>query len=238
MGRIDTNTEGKHPKTPHPYVYLSSNNATEGSTKSGVVWHVDGTPLKTPYTYSTLYLPSVIEGGDTHFIPLKELYDSFTADEKEYYNKIWIMYSKRKGARFNVIHPLVYMHPFRHDHTLLIHGGYNMAYFADADISTKDEVVYNGIDMERMMQSKKVYNLLKKKIESQEDNIGMQMKWDEGDFLIFDNLGLIHRASEGTQASSEEMGLRILHRTSIVRTEETIPTKFDGRKTFTVPPGN
>ena len=60
------------------------------------------------------------------------------------------------------------------------------------------------------------------------------MKWEVGDFMISDNIGLAHYASEGTQRCPDTVGLRILHRTTIVGGPETIPKKFDGRKSFTL----
>ena len=75
---------------------------------------------------------------------------------------------------------------------------------------------------------------LTQKIESKLDDLGLRMKWQAGDFLITDNLGLAHYASEGTQGCAEDVGLRVLHRTTIVGGMETVPRKNDGRKSFTV----
>lgn len=62
--------------------------------------------------------------------------------------------------------------------------------------------------------------------------LGLRMQWRAGDFAINDNLGLAHYASEGTQGDRAEVGLRILHRTTVLGGEETIPRKADGRRTF------
>lgn len=45
-------------------------------------------------------------------------------------------------------------------------------------------------------------------------------KWVEGDFLIADNLALGHEASPETQAPLEDVGLRIMHRTTVQGTEK------------------
>ena len=63
-------------------------------------------------------------------------------------------------------------------------------------------------------------------------SMGLTMQWEEGDFIINDNLALAHFASDGTQADPTEHGLRILHRTTIVGGPETIPRKADGRCSF------
>ena len=62
--------------------------------------------------------------------------------------------------------------------------------------------------------------------------LGFAMKWQPGDFAINDNLGLAHYASEGTQGDRRRVGLRILHRTTIIGNQDTIPRKADGRTTI------
>lgn len=61
---------------------------------------------------------------------------------------------------------------------------------------------------------------------------GIIMKWKPGDFTINDNLGLAHYACPGTQNDWREVGLRILHRTTIIGGPDTIPHKEDGRGSF------
>ena len=58
------------------------------------------------------------------------------------------------------------------------------------------------------------------------------MRWEAGDFSINDNLGVAHYADPGTQGDRAKVGLRLLHRTTIMGGEETIPTKADGRAAF------
>merc|ERR1712008_126430 len=60
----------------------------------------------------------------------------------------------------------------------------------------------------------------------------IKMKWQEGDFAINDNLGLAHYACPGTQRPKGEIGLRVLHRTTIVGSDKTVPQKVDGRRSF------
>jgi len=60
------------------------------------------------------------------------------------------------------------------------------------------------------------------------------MKWEEGGFLIVDNLGLAHYASEGTQGNVDAVGLMILHRMMIVGTGYAVPRKLDGCRSFTL----
>ena len=51
------------------------------------------------------------------------------------------------------------------------------------------------------------------------------MQWQEGDFMVIDNLAVAHYATEGTQDRPDEVGLRILHRTTIGG--DVPPTKAD-----------
>ena len=43
-------------------------------------------------------------------------------------------------------------------------------------------------------------------------------QWEEGDFLMTDNLALAHIATTDIQLPREEIGLRVLHRVSVVGT--------------------
>lgn len=48
-------------------------------------------------------------------------------------------------------------------------------------------------------------------------------KWEDGDFIISDNLAVGHEATPETQYPVSEVGLRVLHRTTIQGTN--IPSK-------------
>eukprot|EP00571_Detonula_confervacea_P000057 CAMPEP_0172325656 /NCGR_PEP_ID=MMETSP1058-20130122/54480_1 /TAXON_ID=83371 /ORGANISM="Detonula confervacea, Strain CCMP 353" /LENGTH=320 /DNA_ID=CAMNT_0013042247 /DNA_START=304 /DNA_END=1266 /DNA_ORIENTATION=+ len=237
LGTIES-TFYKHPKSPHPDIFRVSNNEDEGCTQVGRSgWHIDGTFQKMPFMYQTMYFPSVAHGGDTYFVPLKELYDSFSLEEREYYDTLWMATGRREA----LVHPLVYKHPFRQEEeeTMLFHCGrpFVTGWYCDSDTAkndVNDARVVNGVDTSKMVHPSVIQDQLTKKIESKLDDIGIRMKWQEGDFLISDNLGLAHYASEGTQGSSESVGLRILHRTTVVGGRETIPSKLDGRSSFTM----
>ena len=242
LGTVES-TFYKHPKSPHPDIFRVSNSDSEGCTQVGRSgWHIDGTFQMKPFMYQIMYFPSVSSGGDTHFIPLKELYDSLEEEEKEYCNTLWMATGRRRHAP---IHPLVYKHPYRPngEETMIFHcgGSFVSGWFRDAkstistangDHDTNNERIVNGVNIGETIQPNIVQDFITKQIESKLNEIGLQMKWEEGDFMITDNLGLAHFASEGTQQRSHVVGLRVLHRTTIVGGLETIPTKLDGRKTF------
>ena len=91
------------------------------------------------------------------------------------------------------------------------------------------------INVDKLLPSLPIQQELTREIESRLDKFGLRMKWQQGDFMINDNLGLAHYASEGTQQDWQTVGLRILHRTTIVGGDETIPEKADGQSSFTIP---
>lgn len=245
LGTIES-TFYKHPKSPHPDIFRVSNKEQEGCTQVGRSgWHLDGTFQNKPFMYQTMYFPSVAQGGDTYFVPLKELYDSFSLEEREYYDTLWMATGRRREGV--LVHPLVYKHPFRPEETMLFHCGrpFVSGWYADrdGDDATKNSLnnhvdtdarVVNGVDTSKMTHGEIIQDQLTKQIDSKLDDIGIRMKWQEGDFFISDNLGLAHYASEGTQGCSERVGLRILHRTTVVGGSETVPMKVDGRSSFTV----
>ncbi|KAL7478733.1 hypothetical protein ACHAW6_004487 [Cyclotella cf. meneghiniana] len=240
LGTIES-TFYKHPKSPHSDVFRVSNDDAEGCTQVGRSgWHIDGTFQTRPFMYQTMYFPSVAEGGDTLFVPLKELYDSFSEEDKIYYNTLWMVTGRRREL---LLHPLVCRHPFRKEETLLFHCGrpFVRGWCRDHDHINKckhenngESYVVNGVDTQNMIDASIIQDQLTQKIEAEFHALGLHMKWQRGDFMITDNLGLAHYASEGTQKCRQDVGLRILHRTTIVGGEETIPSKFDGRKSFTV----
>mmetsp|Transcript_23454 Transcript_23454/g.38087 ORF Transcript_23454/g.38087 Transcript_23454/m.38087 type:complete len:327 (-) Transcript_23454:314-1294(-) len=253
-GRVQS-TFYKHPRSPHPDVFRVSNDDREGCTSVGRSgWHLDGTFQNRPFMYQTMYFPSVAEGGDTYFVPLKELYESFGEEERMDLDRMWMA----TGRRESPVHPLVYRHPFRSgglggkededdegEVTMLFHCGRPFVsgwYCDDTNTITGDNDnennnnarIANGVNVSRMIHPSVIQDRITTQIESKLDEIGIRMKWEQGDFMISDNLGLAHYASEGTQGDAESVGLRILHRTTIVGGAETVPVKFDGRKSFSL----
>lgn len=242
LGSIES-TFYKHPKSPHPDIFRVSNVEEEGCTRVGRSgWHSDGTFQFMPFMFQTMYFPSVSIGGDTYFFPLKELYESFSSEEKEFYDQLWMVTGRRQAP----IHPLVYQHPFRpnKETTMIFHCGrpFVEGWFQDAALSqtnTTDDInhnenILNRVNTAKLIPAAKVQKKITEAIESNLDKIGLRMKWEEGDFMISDNLGLAHYASDGTQDSSHVAGLRVLHRTTIVGGVDTIPQKADGRKSFSI----
>lgn len=230
LGRVES-TFYKHPKSPHADIFRVSNDEDEGCTGVGRTgWHVDGTFMETPFMYQTMYFPSVAEGGDTHFIPLKELYERQDEKTRDRWDRLWMITGRRQAP----IHPLVYTHPFRGDPTMVFHCGEP---FVSGWLEEKKKGDLQGgrgneNEQPRVLPSRLMQTELTGAIDEAMDDLGLKMQWKAGDFTINDNLGLAHYAVPGTQKASRKVGLRILHRTTIMGGEDTIPVKDDGRRSF------
>lgn len=220
-----TSTFYKHPESPHPDIFRVSNNEDVGCTNVGRSgWHIDGTFMMRPFSYQTMYFESVVEGGDTYFIPLREFYDSQPEETQQRWKKLWMV----TGRRQTPVHPLVCNHPYRSNNetTMLFHCGepFVKGWFQE------DE---NGqVDTSNLLPSRPVQEELTQALDSKLDELGLRMQWQQGDFMINDNLGLVHYASEGTQADWRTVGLRILHRTTIVGGPDTVPQSLNGKSSF------
>ena len=228
----------KHPKSPHPDIFRVSNDENEGCTNVGRSgWHIDGTFMMTPFKYQTMYFPSVCESGSTEFVGLKELYDSVPKNVQNSWDRLWMMAERRETP----VHPLVYQHP---DHpeekTMCFHCGGN---FVDGWLLERNENVTstnfideNGLPtelVENFYQNYHIQNQITEAIEKMQfGDAKLRMDWKKGDFAINDNLGIAHYATPGTQNKAENVGLRILHRTTVMDKKGALPTKIDGRTSF------
>jgi len=232
LGTVES-TFYKHPKSPHPDIFRVSNDEDEGCRNVGRSgWHIDGTFQMRPFQYQTMFFPSVVEGGDTHFMPLHELYESLPKETQQRYDRLWMATDRRQQAP---VHPLVYQHPFRNETTMLFHCGkpFVSGWFQDDEGGCSEDGSQRAtVNTDKLLPSLPIQSEIARHVASKMDELGLVMKWQPGDFMINDNLGLAHYASDGTQEDPSMVGLRILHRTTIVGGSETIPQKADGRQSF------
>ncbi|CAG2202619.1 unnamed protein product [Mytilus edulis] len=194
----------KHPRSPHPDVFRVSNDEDEGCTHVGRTgWHIDGSFMRKPFGYSLYYMFSVPLKGDTAFVPLNDLINSLAPEVAARWERLWMVSDRRDG----VVHPLIYPHPITGLKTLCLHLGMTTAFVWDL-----------GSEKERMTERSETVKLIQEiyqEIVKDERRLIYSHKWEEGDFIISDNLAVGHEASEETQYSRDEVGLRILHRTTI-----------------------
>mmetsp|Transcript_7352 Transcript_7352/g.18854 ORF Transcript_7352/g.18854 Transcript_7352/m.18854 type:complete len:285 (-) Transcript_7352:165-1019(-) len=208
-------TFAKHPRSPHPDVFRVSNDSNEGCTHVGRSgWHIDGTFLKEPFKVQTMHFWSTVRGGNTMFAPLKEVAQSLLEEERRSprtstslpWDRLWFASDRRE----RVVHPLLCRHPETGEQTMCFHLGSQFLdrLVLDFDKSRGTVGMILGPQEERA-----VLAMLKRELEDPKHNITVE--WEEGDFALVDNLALAHYAVPGTQASSAENGLRILHRTTV-----------------------
>jgi len=223
LGTVES-TFYKHPKSPHPDIFRVSNDEREGCTGVGRTgWHVDGTFMFAPFKYQTMHFPQVCKGGNTAFVPLKELYETQDEVTKEKWNKLWMI-----TGRHQANHPLVYQHPYRKDTTMLFHCGEPFCEGWAEDDNVMPTSERKPVKMNQPKETRlQLWAACDKAVA---DGLGIEMEWEADDFSINDNIGLAHYAVPGTQNNKKTAGLRILHRTTIAG--EIRPRKEDGRESF------
>jgi len=202
----------KHPQSPHPDVFRVSNDELEGCTGVGRTgWHIDGSFQPCPFAYSLYHIVSVPKDGATVFAPMTELIEQLPKKKFDEWNRLWMVSDRRTGP----IHPLVYRHPVTKLPVMCFHLGMTSDFMYD--YGTENEKIADNNAFRRIIQD--IYE------EFVKDNLSIQYKhkWSEGDFIISDNLAVAHEASPETQLPRSQVGLRILHRTTVKGT--TAPSK-------------
>lgn len=145
-------------------------------------------------------------GGCTQFADLNRAFSHLLPEEKREWDRIFL-----RDLGTGVVHPLVYRHPKTGKEVLCLGlgsweglGDHVKAYSTDLegkDFLTKDEA--------EALEAR-IISVLER-----EDTLYSHV-WSEGEVIISDNLAVAHKASKDTQRSSAEVGLRLLHRTSVL----------------------
>lgn len=204
----------KHPKSPDPDIFRVSNVREEGCTNVGRTgWHIDGSFMEKPFGFSLYHMVSVPKKGNTDFVPLYELLESLPAETRARWERLWMLPDRRD----KILHPLVYPHPVTNLPTMCFHLGMTAAYVWDY-----------GTDKQRVTspeETVKIHEEIHNEIVKDNKKLIYSHKWEEGDFIISDNLSVGHEATPETQYPVEEVGLRILHRTTIKGTSKPQKTK-------------
>lgn len=196
----------KHPASPHPDIFRVSNDPDQGCTGVGRTgWHVDGSFQAAPFSHSLYHIVAAPSRGATAFVPLHRLFAALPPAQRARWERLSMASDRRGGA----VKPLVYTHPRSQRDTLCVHTGMTAAFLWDA-----------GTPGERLTGAAETVQLL--------DEVGMAFTatapavglvyahaWRSGDFIITDNAAVGHEASPDTQLGVAEVGLRVLHRTTV-----------------------
>jgi alpha-ketoglutarate-dependent taurine dioxygenase len=205
IGELDY-SEGHHPV---PGIYRVTRDAAKNSAaeylKGTFHWHIDGcTPLhgEPPQKATLLSAKAVTDsGGDTEFASTYAAYDALSEEEKQQFAALRVLHSLEASQRLvypdptpeqiegwrtrpTSVHPLVWTHRSGRK-SLLISAGAEHVVGMDADESRAllDEL------MERATKDDLVY----------------RHHWSIGDTVIWDNTGVMHRATPYPAGSPREM---------------------------------
>ena len=144
---------------------------------SGVFWHSDNSYQERPSHLSVFQMVEIPKSGTaTSFASLINL--STNLPEKD--QKLWRDYAV--VYRDNVVHPLLWKHPF---------NGNNTIYF-DIGFSTDILNHCDGGKTLPMKQSNQIFNYINDRLSAEASLLEHQ--WEEGDIVILDNYAVAHRA--------------------------------------------
>jgi alpha-ketoglutarate-dependent taurine dioxygenase len=205
IGEVDY-SEGHHHL---PGIYRVTRDVAKNSAaeylKGTFHWHIDGcTPLQgEPPQRATLLSAKAVEdsGGDTEFASTYAAYDALTDDEKLRFASIRVLHSLEASQRLvypdptpeqiqawrsrpTSTHPLVWTHRSGRKSLLIgAHADHVVGMDADESRALLDDL------MERATRDDLVY----------------RHRWSAGDTVIWDNTGVMHRATPYPAGSPREM---------------------------------
>ncbi|BFY99641.1 hypothetical protein BsWGS_02681 [Bradybaena similaris] len=203
----------KHPKSPHPDVFRVSNDEKEGCRNVGRTgWHIDGSFMDKPFNYALYHMVSVPKVGATAFVGFKELLESLKPERRALWERLWMV-----GDRGDVIHPLIYKHPVTRASVMCLHLGMTSCFMWDK--KSQSQRVTGEQETAQLLQD------IHTEIVKDNRSLVYEHQWEEGDFIISDNRAVAHEATPETQHPVSQVGLRVLHRTTIAGT--TKPDKSE-----------
>jgi alpha-ketoglutarate-dependent taurine dioxygenase len=206
LGDVDRSSDGHHPVSGiYPITLDKSKNASAAYLKATFDWHIDGcTPTgdECPQKATVLSAVQVAEtGGETEFANTYAAYDELSAAERSHAESLRVVHSleasqrrvhldpspetlARWRARPTHEHPLVWTH--RSGRKSLVLGA--SADFVVGLESEQSEALLADL-LGRATMPDKVYS----------------HDWSVGDTVIWDNQGVLHRASPYDPGSPREM---------------------------------
>jgi taurine dioxygenase len=215
FGEIEPSTRERYWLPEQNEIYVISNVVENGrpigNPNDGFAWHTDQYYFERPTAYSFLYgIETPPIGADTQFCSTRSLYEELSDDERRKLSGINIIASHAKlsavragegkavdEAEFDkcpdFIHPLVRTHPV---------SGRKFLYFS-ADRASKP------LDMSEHELSSLLNRLFDRATSA--ENV-YSHKWRPKDLVIWDNRGLLHKAT----SYDKEKYRRICYRMSVI----------------------
>ena len=202
---------GKAEPAPLPSIYTVSLNPskshTAAYTRGTFNWHIDGAQDDVPAKATTLSAVVLsTTGGETEFASTYAAYDDLSADEKERFESVRVLHSFEASQRQitpdpspeelarwrekpDKEHPLVWQHRSGRKSLVI---GVTAAHVLDMDMEEGKALLADL--MARATGPDRVY----------------RHEWSVGDFVVWDNTGVMHRVQPYDPLSRREM-----HRTSM-----------------------
>ena len=206
LGRVEVFGKGEHPEI-FRVTLDPAKNPVAGYLRGTFDWHIDGMTEDNPIMATILSARAVAErGGDTEFASSYSAYDDLTDDEKQRFASLRVVHSieaSQRRANPNPSeaelammrsrpvkeHPLVWTH--RSGRRSLVLGA-----TADRVVGMEPDESRAFLDdlLARSTRPERVY----------------RHHWSVGDLVIWDNRGVLHRASRYDATSPRDM-----HRTTL-----------------------
>lgn len=150
---------------------------TKIKRSSGVFWHSDNSYQENPSYLSVFQMAEIpASGTKTSFASLINLHDNLSKKDKLLWQDYGVVY------RDNVVHPLLWKHPFNGKHTV---------YF-DIGFSTDIRNHCNHDELLPMKESNQIFNYINDRLSNEASLI--EHAWEEGDIVVLDNYAVAHRA--------------------------------------------
>jgi alpha-ketoglutarate-dependent taurine dioxygenase len=176
-------------------------------------WHMDGITVDTPPPFATLLSCRIApdKGGETEFASTYAAYEGLPEDEKLELEGLRAVHSVRASLA-----PIADAIPERHrdkvlniglvkEHPIVwVHGSGRKSLVIG---TTADHIVGKSIPAGRA-------HLIRLQEWAAQPAFSLRHKWTEGDFVIWDNTGAMHRAIPYGSSTG-----RMMHRTSIAGSE-------------------
>lgn len=220
-GKEMHSTHGVHPATPdmNRHIFRLSNDRQHGILGVGPQWHNDGSFEDGTFSHVGYHIIRVPEeGGGTYFAHQGAAFDMLPPEEQERWSRL-VSVNSNSG----VLHPVVHEHPISGRKSVWLHLGMTGAVIEKLnEDSVKDgQLPFRLLNEKEMKSLFHDYNdLLNKGVE---DGYTVNYQYNQGDFIVIDNLAVGHRASPEAHKSAEEQGLRIMHRTTVEATQDFEP---------------
>ena len=206
LGEVDYSSDGHHPVPGiYPITLDTSKNSSAAYLRATFDWHIDGcTPMgdECPQKATVLSAVHVADrGGETEFASSYAAYDDLSDDEKQRYRPLRVVHSleasqrrvtpdptpeqlQRWRSRPTHVHPLVWTHATGRKSLVL---GASADHVVGMDLDEGRALLAELLD--RATTPDKVYS----------------HRWSVGDTVIWDNRGVLHRASLYDPHSPREM---------------------------------